>query len=229
MKENLSILKNTQIFSGIDENEISSLLVCLQAKKETYKKGSYILRAGDSIAEIGVLLNGNLLVIQEDFWGNCNLLLKITVGQLFAESYACSLGAYINFSVTAEENSEVLWLNTKRIFTTCSSACSHHSLIIRNLLSDVAGKNLRYNEKLTHMSQRTTRAKLLSYLSAVAQKQCKSEFDIPFTRQQLADYLSVERSAMSAELCKLRDSGILNFEKNHFILHIPQLLATGIS
>ena len=79
MKENLSILKNTQIFSGIDENEISSLLVCLQAKKETYKKGSYILRAGDSIAEIGVLLNGSLLVIQEDFWGNRNLLLKITV------------------------------------------------------------------------------------------------------------------------------------------------------
>lgn len=222
MKEKISVLRNAQLFSGIDDKEISSLLACLNAKISAYNKGSYVLRAGEEIEEIGLLLKGSLLAIQEDFWGNRNLIYKITPGQLFAESYACSMGESLNFSVTAEENSEIMWLNLKRVFTTCSSACSHHNRIILNLLSDVAVKNLLYNEKLTHMSQRTTREKLLSYLSAEALRQCKSEFDIPFSRRQLADYLSVDRSALSAEICKLRDDGVLKFNKNHFILDSPQ-------
>lgn len=102
----------------------------------------------------------------------------------------------------------------------CPSACAHHSRIIRNLLGELAEKNLRFSEKLTHMGQRTTRAKLMSYLSAEAQRRGEYEFDIPFSRQQLADYLGVERSGLSLELGKMRAEGLLDFQKNHFVLKV---------
>ena len=111
-------------------------------------------------------------------------------------------------------------MNVKRILQVCPSACAHHSRIIRNLLGELAGKNLRFGEKLTHMGQRTTRAKLLSYFSAEAQRHGAYEFDIPFSRQQLADYLGVERSGLSLELGKMRSEGLLAFRKNHFVLNV---------
>ena len=113
-----------------------------------------------------------------------------------------------------------MFLNVKRVLTVCPSACEHHSRIIRNLLSELAEKNLRFSEKLTHMGQRTTRAKLLSYFSAEAQKRGTYEFDVPFSRQQLADYLAVERSGLSLELGKLRDEGLIEFHKSHFVLKV---------
>ena len=113
-----------------------------------------------------------------------------------------------------------MFLNVQRILTVCPSACTHHSRIIRNLLGELAGKNLRFSEKLTHMGQRTTRAKLMSYFSAEAQRLGKYEFDIPFSRQQLADYLGVERSGLSLELGKMRGEGLLDFHKSHFVLKV---------
>lgn len=113
-----------------------------------------------------------------------------------------------------------MFLNVKRILNVCPSACSHHSRVIRNLLSELAEKNLRFNEKLTHMGQRTTRAKIMSYLSAEAQRLGKYEFDIPFSRQQLADYLGVERSGLSLELGKMKKDGLLDYHKNHFVLRL---------
>ena len=113
-----------------------------------------------------------------------------------------------------------MFLNVRRVMDVCPSACAHHSRIIRNLLSELAEKNLRFNEKLTHMGQRTTRAKIMSYLSAEAQRLGKYEFDIPFSRQQLADYLAVERSGLSLELGKMRGEGIIDFRKSHFILKV---------
>lgn len=113
-----------------------------------------------------------------------------------------------------------MFFNVKRILDVCPSACAHHSRIIRNLLGELAEKNLRFSEKLTHMGQRTTRAKLMSYLSAEAQRRGEYEFDIPFSRQQLADYLGVERSGLSLELGKMRVEGLLDFQKNHFVLKV---------
>jgi len=222
MNDTISLLKNVPIFTGIDEQELTSMLSCLDAKKETFPKGEYLFHTGDRAEAVGLLLFGSVLVIQEDFWGNRNLMTRIGPGQIFAEAFACSPGAVLNVSAVADEPCGVMWLNVRRILTTCPSACAHHTRMIRNLLSDLAGKNLRFNEKLTHMGQRTTRKKLLSYLSAEAQRQGSSTFEIPFSRQQLADYLSVERSAMSAELCRLRDDGVLRFDRNHFVLNETQ-------
>ena len=166
---------------------------------------------------VGLLLEGAVLVVQEDFWGNRNLIARIQPGQLFGESYACS-GAPLGVDVVADSPSRVLWLNVHRVLSVCPNGCAYHSRLIRNLLSVLAEKNLRFKEKLDHMGQRTTREKLLSYLSAEARRQKSSEFDITFNRQQLADYLSVERSAMSAKLGKLREEGVLDFERSHFRL-----------
>ena len=173
-----------------------------------------------AIDSIGIVLSGSVLIIQEDIWGNWNILSKAGPGQTFAAVYACAPGSRLNVSVIAETPVTVMFLNVKRILNVCPSACSHHSRVIRNLLSELAEKNLRFNEKLTHMGQRTTRAKIMSYLSAEAQRLGKYEFDIPFSRQQLADYLGVERSGLSLELGKMKKDGLLDYHKNHFVLRL---------
>jgi len=218
LKEFLPIIKTSQLFSGMAEGEISAMLSCLAAKTADYPKGAYILRAGDTVESVGLVLSGNVIIMQEDIWGNRHILSSLAPGQTFAETFACAPGAVLNVNVLSETPVAAMFLNVKRILTLCPSACAHHSRIIRNLLGELAEKNLRFNEKLTHMAQRTTRAKLLSYFSAEAQRRGGYVFDIPFSRQELADYLSVERSGLSMELCKLRDEGLLEFNKNHFTI-----------
>ena len=220
MKDFLSILRSSQLFSGISENELTSMLSCLGTRKEDFPKQAFVLRAGDTIDSIGIVLSGSVLIIQEDIWGNWNILSKAGPGQTFAAVYACAPGSRLNVNVIAETPVTVMFLNVKRILNVCPSACSHHSRVIRNLLSELAEKNLRFNEKLTHMGQRTTRAKIMSYLSAEAQRLGKYEFDIPFSRQQLADYLGVERSGLSLELGKMKKDGLLDYHKNHFVLRL---------
>lgn len=219
MKNFLSVIKASQLFSGISEIELNAMLSCLEARKESFSKDTFLLRVGERADSIGLVLSGSVLVIQEDIWGNRNILSKAGQGQTFAAAYACAAGSVLNVSVVAETDVTVMFMNVNRILNICPSACSYHSRIVRNLLGELAEKNLRFSEKLTHIVQRTTRAKLMSYLSAVAQSKCKYEFDIPFSRQQLADYLSVERSGLSLELSKMKRDGILDYHKNHFVLN----------
>lgn len=218
MEEILSLLATVPIFDGIAPGEIESLLGCLDAKERRCEKSAYLLCVGERTPGLGLLLTGSALVIQEDFWGNRNLLSRLAPGQLFAESFACSPTAALNVSVLADSPCRVLFLNVQRLMSLCPVSCPFHNRMIRNLLSALADKNLELNQKLTHMGQRTTREKLLSYLSAQALKAGASSFEVPLSRQQLADYLSVDRSAMSAALCALRDEGILTFRKNQFTL-----------
>ncbi len=220
MKEFLQVIRSSQLFSGISEDEILTMLSCLKAEKKDFPKDAFVLRSGDSVESIGLVLSGSVLVIQDDIWGNLNILHKAIQGQSFAAAFACAPGSVLNVSVMAETPVSIMFLNVKRILDMCPSACTHHSRIIRNLLGELADKNLRLNAKLSHLGQRSTRAKLMSYFSAEAQRLGKCEFDIPFSRQQLADYLGVERSGLSLELGKLRNEGLLDFHKNHFILKV---------
>lgn len=214
----LSVLRTSGIFSGISEEETEKMLHCLEVRPETFQKDEYILREGDRVEAFGLVITGKVMIIQEDFWGNRNILAAVGEGQCFAETFACSPGAVLNVSVMAQTNVQVLFLNVKRILTTCPSTCSHHSRMIRNLLSELAEKNLRLNEKIIHLGQRSRRAKILSYLSAEAQRHGSAEFDIAFSRQQLADYLSVDRSGLSMELSRMQEEGLLEYRKNHFVL-----------
>lgn len=220
MKEFLSILQSSKLFSDISKKELTAILSCLEAKKVDFPKDAFVLRAGESIKSVGLVLSGSVMIIQEDIWGNRNILSKAEPGQTFAAAFACAPNSRLNVSVISETTVTVMFFNVKRILNVCPSACAHHSRLIRNLLSELAEKNLRFGEKLTHMGQRSTRAKIMSYLSAEAQRLGKYEFDIPFSRQQLADYLAVERSGLSSELGKMRGEGLLDFHKSHFILKV---------
>lgn len=212
-------MKKSPFFEGIEDTEEEKVLKGLDAHEMTYDKENYILHCGEQVKEMGMLVSGGLLIVQEDFWGNRNLVAKIGPGDVFAETFACMQRRNINVNVIAEEAANVLWLNVQNILDADGETEGWKLVLLRNLLENMAEKNLRFNEKLTHMGKRNTREKLLSYLSAEAQKHGTPEFDIPFSRQQLADYLSVERSAMSTELGKLRDEGRLSFRKNHFCLN----------
>lgn len=220
MQEFLSVIRSSTLFSGISEQELTAMLACLGTKASRFPKDALLLRAGDTAESIGLVLSGSVLVEQEDVWGNRNILSKAGPGQTFAAAYACAPGSVLKVSVAAETPATVLFLNVKRVLTMCPSACARHSRIIRNLLGELAEKNLRFGEKLTHMGQRTTRAKIMSYLSAEAQRLGTCEFDIPFSRQQLADYLGVERSGLSLELGRMKKDGVLEYRRSHFLLRI---------
>lgn len=219
MQEYLRILRRSALFDGIDEAEILSLLGCLGARKESFHKNDYLLHAGETPNGVGLVLAGSVLVVQEDFWGERSLRARRCAGQAFAEAFACLPNVVSDVSVAAAEDGALLWLNVRRILKTCPTACAHHSLMIRNLVGELAASDLRLNEMVTHLSRRSTREKLLSYFSAEARRQGKTQFTLPFDRQQLADYLSVERSAMSAELSKMQREGLLTRDRSVITLH----------
>ncbi len=218
MREYISILKRTSLFAGVSEDEIATMLDCLQAKLYTFKKGEYVFRQGEHLNHIMLLVEGKLHVQRDDYWGNRSIINIVDVGEMFGEAYvAPESGAILN-DVVADADSTVIFFDVKRILTTCSSACRFHTMLVQNLFFAISEKNRKLLQKLGHMSKRTTREKLISYLSEEAKKQNSAAVTIPFNRQQLADFLSVDRSAMSNELCKMRDEGLLTFEKNRFTL-----------
>lgn len=218
MKKYIPILKNTQLFSGITDEELSAMLQCLHAKLCTYNKGEYVFHQGEHIDYITILIKGKLLIKKDDFWGNRSIINAISVGEMFGESYLSPDSGTMLNDVIAEEPSEVVFFDIYRIITVCPSACRFHAQVVRNLFFALSEKNRKLVQKLGHMSKRSTRAKLISYLSEEAKKHNSSTFTIPFNRQQLADFLSVDRSSMSNELCKMRDEGLLSFDKNQFRL-----------
>lgn len=218
MEKYIEILKRTQLFSGVSDTEISAMLHCLQARMINIKKGEYVYREGEHLDNISVLVKGKLLVQHNDFWGNRNIINILHVGEMFGEAYVAPESGALTNDVVAEEDSTVIFFNVRKILTVCSTACRFHSMVIQNLFFAISEKNRKLVQKIGHMSKRSTRTKLLSYLSDEAKKNNSSHFTIPFTRQQLADFLCVDRSAMSNELCKMRDEGLLEFEKNQFTL-----------
>lgn len=218
MKNYIHILKRTKLFAGVGDDEISAMLSCLGARLYNYKKGEYVLRQGEHLSDIIVLVEGNLHIQKDDYWGNRSILGQVAVGEMFGEAYvAPESGALLN-DVVATENSTVILFDVRKIITTCSSGCRFHYMIVQNMFFAISDKNRKLVQKLGHMSKRTTREKLISYLSEESKKQNSSNFTIPFNRQQLADFLSVDRSAMSNELCKMRDEGLIEFDKNYFKL-----------
>lgn len=216
-------LCTTPLFKGIQKSEIEKILPCLLAKNKNYKKGDYIYQIGDQIHLIGVLISGKISIENDDLWGNKTILNMITPGNVFAETYACIPGEPLMVNVVAIEDSEVLYLDTTHLLSTCSKSCSFHNKIIRNLLTISSQKNLNLSRRSFHTASKTIRARLLSYLSYEATRQGSYDFSIPFNRQQLADYLNLDRSALSNELSKMARDGILTTNQNHFSLSKPKV------
>lgn len=211
-------LVNTALFRGTAETEIRAMLQCLGYTTKQYEKGTVIYQAGEITSAMGLILSGSVIVECCDLWGNNSVLGVMEAGQLFSETYACIPGEPLMVNVTACEKSEIIFLDTARLLTTCPNSCAHHNKLIQNLLKIFAQKNLALSRRVMHTSAKSIRGRLLSYLSEQAKKKGGYCFSIPFNRQQLADYLSVDRSALSNELSKMQRDGLLAYERNTFTL-----------
>ena len=218
MEDLLSVLSRCALFQGVAPEEIHTILPCLGSKTRSVSKGGPVFLEGEPARWVGVLLTGTAQVVQDDYYGNRSVLSILQPGESFGEAFSCAGLENMPVSVFAMKDSQVLLLNCGRILTLCSHTCHFHSLLIENILKGMALKNLAFTEKIRHMSKKTTREKLLSYLLQQAKKQGSASFTIPYDRQGLADYLGVERSAMSAELGKLKKAGLLDTKGSWFCL-----------
>jgi CRP-like cAMP-binding protein len=216
MRKYLPIIKMCELFDGIDDNILADVLTCLNAEVKSFRKGDTVCRAGEFTNSAGVVLTGRIYLESNDFLGNKSIVTEFTPGRCFGESYAFAKNMTMPFNIVAKENSDILVFDMRRLAAPCVKDCMNHRLLTDNLLCSMAAKHCELNNKITHLSRRTTREKLISYLSEQANLQKTIIFTIPFNRQQLADFLSVDRSAMSNELCKMRDEGMIVFDKNNF-------------
>ncbi|MBQ8458623.1 Crp/Fnr family transcriptional regulator [bacterium] len=217
MIEELEKVKDSILIKGIKTQELSSMLGCLRCVIKKYDKGETVISEGDKINKFGLLIEGKLQVVQYDYLGNKSVVSVIEPKQIFGEAFAY-VDKISSLDVEAIEKSKVLFLDSDKLSTPCENCCTFHKQLVKNLLYTISNKNVNLTQKIECMSQRTTKEKLLTFLSLESIKNNSKEFTISLDRQALADYLGVERSAMSAELSKLRNDGIIECEKNWFKL-----------
>jgi len=219
--EYYEIIAKSKLFEGIKKENINTLLNCLDYSIKSFKKNEFILKQGNYFDSIGLILSGNVIVTKDDYMGNKNVLSKFNPSDHFAESFAASK-LPLTIDVICSSDTIVLFIPIDKISTLCNNTCSYHLTLIHNLMSIIASKNILLTNKINQMSKRTTRDKLMAYLLDVSKLKNSYYFDIPYNRQQLADYLSVDRSSMSNELCKLRDEEYIKFNKNHFEINLKK-------
>ena len=218
MKKYQEILKKCPLFGGIRDEDLERMLVCLGATVGHFDKKYTVFAEGSPAKHVGILLSGSLQIIRIDYYGNRSILSEIEAGEVFAEAFACAEISSIPVTVIANEPCEVMLIDCQHILHTCSNNCEFHQQIIYNLMKDLATKTIDFHQKIEVTSKRTTRDKLLTYLIFKSKEAGKNSFDIPYNRQELADYLEVDRSGLSAEISKLRNEGILESTKKHFVL-----------
>ena len=218
MEPNSLCVKNSLLFSGIQEEDLHKLCVCLSARECSYSREEFVFHAGDPVRSVYLVLSGQLHIIDEDCWGNRSIIETLDRDVLFGEAYVFSNAETLLVSVVAAEESTVLEINPQKLFETCANGCLCHATLVRNTLGIVSEKIVRLTEKLGHVMRRTTREKTLSYLSLCARRAGSADFILSYSRQQLADYLCVDRSALSHELSRLQKEGLLRYSRNRFTL-----------
>ena len=218
MEKYYDLLTSSTLFEHISREELGSMLQCLGAKVVDIPKGDPVFLEGDPAGFIGIVLEGGVQIVQEDYFGSRSIIHHSLPGDIFGEAFSFTGIATMPVSGYAVKNSRCMLLSCRRMMTVCSNACGFHNQLVKNLLQLVSRKNLMLNEKIRYMSKKTTREKLLAYLADQAKNEASAEFTIPYDRQALADYLGVERSAMSAEISKLRKDGILESDGSRFKL-----------
>lgn len=218
MRKFLNILKKCPLFLDVTDDNIIAMLGCLKARTDTFDKNYTILSEGSPAKYIGIVLSGSVQITRTDYYGNRSILGNLREGELFAEAFACMQMDSMPVSVIANEKCEIMFIDCNHILHTCKNDCPHHQQLIYNLMKVLSLKTVMFQQKIEVISKRTTREKLLTYLTICAKKNNKNSFKIPFNRQELADYLEVDRSGLSAEISKLRKDGILECRKNYFKL-----------
>ncbi len=218
MEKFLEVLKRCPLFDGIEDDRLLTMLTCLGAKIEHFDKKYTIMAEGIPAKYIGIVLSGSAHITQVDYYGNRTILSGLAPAEMFAEAFACAEIPAIPVSIVANEPCDVMLINCDHILHTCQNNCGFHQQLIFNLMKDLATKTLLFHQKIEITAKRTTRDKLLTYLMLQAREAGSNRFTVPFDRQELADYLEVDRSGLSAEIGKLRREGVLTSRKKQFEL-----------
>lgn len=218
MKKYLEILKKCPLFFGIEDEKLLTMLNCLGAKVVSFDKKYTVLAEGTPAKYIGVVLTGSAQILQIDYYGNRSILGNVGPSEVFNEAFACAETNAIPVTVIANEPSEIMLIDCSHILHTCQNNCGFHQQLIFNLMKDLAMKTIMFHQRIEVTSKRTTREKLMAYLFLQAKKADSPVFTIPFDRQELADYLEVDRSGLSAEISKLKNEGIINCNRSRFEL-----------
>lgn len=212
----LRFLSNIKIFSGLNTKELEELFNWLGYTTKNFSKGDTIFMAGDKIQTMGIIVKGSANIESNDVWGNKSIFDNVRAGQVFAEVYACAPDEELMVDVVAAESCEIVFLNMKKLFNEHSYTYSFQDKFMANLLKVMTYKNLNLSRKIYHTSSKSIRGRIVSYLSDLSMKMGNNEIEIPFNRQQLSDYLCVDRSALSNELSKMQKEGLLKYNKNKF-------------
>ena len=214
MKNIYDIVKNNPLFDSISFNDFEKLIGCLSATKKKIKKNESILKNGARVNNVYIILSGTVKVIKESIEGKENILAKLGTSEIFAEVFACANISHSPVTVTAIEESEVLLIDYNKVVKSCSSACVYHTILIENMLKLLARKNLMLQQKVEIISKRTIRERLMIFFDI--ERKNENKFTITFSREALADYLCVDRSAMSNEISKMQKENIIKCNKNEF-------------
>ncbi|MBP5580455.1 MAG: Crp/Fnr family transcriptional regulator [Ruminococcus sp.] len=209
----ISILSSSVLFKGFDEAEVNSLLSALNAREKKFRKGVMIFHSGDVISTLCFITAGSVTIESNDMWGNRSILNLVSKGQFFAESYALLPNEPMLVDVCANEDCTIVFLDMKAVGRLDESI---RARLLGNLLMITTRKNLHLSSRSFHTAPRQVRGRIMAYLNTVSVQKHSREFDIPFDRQQLADYLNVERSVLSNELSKMQRDGLIMCKKNHF-------------
>lgn len=214
-----NILKKCDLFREMTEKDIEMILGCLGSRKRTYKKGEYIFIEGEQNPKVGIVLSGTVQAIRETKDGDRILINQIKPGDTFGLSHVCAQLESLPLSVVSTDNSEVMFVDLDQLVQTCQKACIFHVQMIKNALWILAQKNLYLDTKMYYISHKTIKERILAYLEDLEIKFNSSEFEISFNREQLADFLCVDRSALSRELGNMKDEGLIDYKKNWFKLN----------
>ena len=215
---NTQQLQKTMLFQGMTEAEVTEAIQILQAHEKRYKKGEILLIAGSVTEQMGLVLEGSVTIESNDAWGNRTIISHVGKGQVFAETYALLYHEPMLVDVTASEDCRILFLRSGRIQSLKSNLEPWALKYVTNLLTISMHKNLILSGRSFHTAPKTIRGRVMAYLNSVSLQRHSREFDIPFDRQQLADYLNLERSALSKELGKMQRDGLISCRKHHFVI-----------
>ncbi len=209
------ILKKVNLFAGISENDVKSMLSCLSARVIKTEKNEYLLMAGDPVAYIGIVLSGTLHIEKDDAEGGRTMIASLSTGDYFAEALCCAGVKESPVNVVVDTGGTVMLIEFKKIMSVCPNSCIFHSKLIENMLGIIARKNLMLQNRMEIIGKRSLRLKIMCYLESLSSK-TGGKVEIPFNREELADFLCVDRSALSHELSRMKNEGLIDYKKNMF-------------
>lgn len=220
MHNDIVKIKNSCLFEDIKETELTSMLNCLGGVIKEFKKSEFIFIEGFELKQIGVIIEGTVHMVKEDLWGKKMILASMKSGEIFGESFVCGKYGSSLVSFQAAENCKILFLAFHRVLCSCNKSCSYHHKLIENMVTLMARKNMTLMNKMEILSKKSIRERVLTWLSQQAQLNGSERFESPMGRIELADYLCVDRSALTRELSRMKTDGLLDYHKNTFTMTI---------